>query len=398
MKSISSQDEEVREPFRSALPHLLLLTAIFFLNFISRVIFAPLLPQIEKSLNIDHGAAGSFFLFISAGYFLSILLSTKVSERFGHKNTIVLSVFSCGVILLILGTFESLLYIRCGLFGLGYGAGLYLQSGLATIVSLVPRSYLARGMAVHEMAPNFGFVVAPLFCTVMLLYFSYHTVLYLLGTVLICVAGLYMVRGYSGVPLAKSMDRQSVTAILKMGPFWQMVVLLSMAICSTLGLFAMLPLYLTVEHGMEKETANTLVAVSRVSSVFMPLVGGWLGDRVGNGRLLRYILCAAGVLTIPLGLLQGIPLLVFVVLQPMVAVCFFPSAFAVLARLGGKEVKGAAVSLCVPLAFLLGGGVLPMCIGFIGDISTLATGYWAIGVLTALIAVVFGRGKTLLSY
>lgn len=398
MKSISSQDEEVREPFRSALPHLLLLTAIFFLNFISRVIFAPLLPQIEKSLNIDHGAAGSFFLFISAGYFISILLSTKVSERFGHKNTIVLSVFSCGVILLILGTFESLLYIRCGLFGLGYGAGLYLQSGLATIVSLVPRSYLARGMAVHEMAPNFGFVVAPLFCTVMLLYFSYHTVLYLLGTVLICVAGLYMVRGYSGVPLAKSMDRQSVTAILKMGPFWQMVVLLSMAICSTLGLFAMLPLYLTVEHGMEKETANTLVAVSRVSSVFMPLVGGWLGDRVGNGRLLRYILCAAGVLTIPLGLLQGIPLLVFVVLQPMVAVCFFPSAFAVLARLGGKEVKGAAVSLCVPLAFLLGGGVLPMCIGFIGDISTLATGYWAIGVLTALIAVVFGRGKTLLSY
>ncbi len=160
----------------------------------------------------------------------------------------------------------------------------------------------------------------------------------------------------------------------------------------------MLPLYLTAEHGMENESANTLVAVSRISSVFMPLVGGWLGDRVGNGKLLRYILCTAGVLTIPLGFLQGIPLLVFLVLQPMVAVCFFPSAFAVLARLGGKEVKGAAVSLCVPLAFLIGGGLLPMCIGLIGDHSTLAVGYWTIGVFTALVAVVVGSGKQLLSY
>lgn len=364
----------------------------------SRVVFSPLMPEIEKSLGIDHGDAGSFFLFISVGYFISILLSTKVSERLGHKNTIVLSLLSCGLMLILTGSFASLWFIRGGLFLLGYGAGLYLQSGLATIVSLVPPSYMARGMAVHEMAPNFGFVLAPLLCTFLLLFLSYHTVLYLLGSALIVVAGLYLIFGYGGVPKAKSIDRTVAAKVLATPLFWQMTVLLSLAICSTLGLFAMLPLYLTAEHNMDTESANILVALSRVSSVFMPLAGGWLGDRVGNGRVLKYILLTAGVLTVPLGLLTGTPLLIFVVLQPMVAVCFFPSAFAVLARLGGEEVKGAAVSFCVPLAFLIGGGLLPLCIGTIGDYFSLAVGYCTIGILTALIALTVGSGKELLAY
>lgn len=53
---------------------------------------------------------------------------------------------------------------------------------------------------------------------------------------------------------------------------------------------------------------NTIV-LSVFICGFMPLVG----ERIGNGRGLRYILFTAGILTIPFGLLSGIPLLVFVV-------------------------------------------------------------------------------------
>lgn len=398
MNYTSGVEESQKDSLRAALPHLLLLTSIFFLTFIARVVFSPLLPEIEKTLGIDHGAAGSLFLFISIGYFVSILLSSKVSELIGHKNTIVLSIFSSGVMLILIGTFESLLTYRMGLFFLGYGAGLYLQSGLATIVALVPPAYVARGMSVHELAPNLGFVVAPLLCATILLYYSYHVVLYSLGTLLICVAGIYMVRGYNGAMQTKGMDRESMGAVLKLGAFWQMVVLLSLAICSTLGVYSMLPLYLITEHGMEKEAANTLVSFSRISSVFMPLVGGWMGDRIGNGKVLRSILFTAGMFTIPFGLLSGIPLLVFVVLQPMVAVCFFPSAFAVLSRLGGNAARGTAIGLCVPLAFLLGGGVLPMCIGFMGDYFSLAVGFSVVGVMTAVLAVIVGRSKQLSAF
>ena len=44
--------------FRSHIPALLFLTGIFFLNFLSRIILAPLLPAVETDLNI--GQEGSF--------------------------------------------------------------------------------------------------------------------------------------------------------------------------------------------------------------------------------------------------------------------------------------------------------------------------------------------------
>jgi NNP family nitrate/nitrite transporter-like MFS transporter len=384
--------------FRQALPSLLFLTSVFFLNFISRVIFSPLLPEIEKTLNIDHGASGSLFFFISMGYFISILLSTRVSERIGHKNTIVLSICSCGVMLLLIGTFQSLLFMRVGLFMLGYCAGLYLQSGLATITGLVSPTHIARGMSVHELAPNLGFVVAPLACSAVLHFYSYNVVLLSLGVILILVSGLYLLKGYDGALQVKGVDRQAIRTVLGLPQFRQMVVLLSFAICGTLGLYSMLPLYLITEHGMGKEAANTLVAFSRVSSVFMPLVGGWLGDRLGNGKVLKYILLTTGLLTIPFGLLTGLPLLIFIVLQPMVAVCFFPSGFAVLSRIGGEQARGVAVSLCVPLAFLIGGGLLPMVIGLVGDYASLGLAFSIIGALMALVAIVVGGGKNLWSF
>jgi NNP family nitrate/nitrite transporter-like MFS transporter len=57
----------------TALCGLFLLTGLFFFNFTARVIFSPLLPTLEDEFGFDHAAAGSFFLLISSGYFLSIL-------------------------------------------------------------------------------------------------------------------------------------------------------------------------------------------------------------------------------------------------------------------------------------------------------------------------------------
>ena len=48
--------------FQSQLGPLLFLAMIFFLNFISRIIMAPLMPAIEQDLKITHAQAGSFAL------------------------------------------------------------------------------------------------------------------------------------------------------------------------------------------------------------------------------------------------------------------------------------------------------------------------------------------------
>jgi NNP family nitrate/nitrite transporter-like MFS transporter len=171
-----------------------------------------------------------------------------------------------------------------------------------------------------------------------------------------------------------------------MPQFWLMIVLFSLAISSTMGVYAMLPLLLVADHGMDGDSANHLLSLSRLCTIIMPLPAGWLGDRYGNRAMMVVVLLLAGLLTIPLGLLSGAPLLGAVFLQPMIAVCFFPSAFAVLTVLGGKR-SGAAVSFCIPMAFLLGGGVMPTLIGGIGDRFNLGAGFVVAGVTMTIAAV-----------
>lgn len=377
-------EADVSASFRSALPALAFLACIFYLNFTSRVIFSPLLPVISGELGLTHADSGSFFLCISAGYFVSILLSGHVSSRLNHKRTIVLSSVASGVMLLVVSACMSLTTLRLALIGLGLAAGLYLPSGLITITRLVPPAYTARGIAVHELAPNVSFAVTPLVCAASLVLLSWRMGLGILGIILICMGVFFQLYGNGSQGAGTAPRLEPLKRILKLPRFWLITAMFSMAICSTLGIYAMLPLYLVSGLGMDVERANTLVAFSRIASVAMPLLSGWFGDRFGNQKVMGAVLFLAGVLTIPLGCTEGWLLVCLVVLQPMVAVCFFPSAFAVLVAVGPKEEKNVAVSICIPLAFLCGGGILPTVIGTVGDHFSLGAGMMSAGGLMVL--------------
>jgi len=90
------RNTEKTPSIRSQLGPLLLLTGIFFLSFISRIILAPLMPTIEQDLGIGHAEAGTLFLLISAGYFVSLLGAGFLSSRLTHRRTIIFSAISVG--------------------------------------------------------------------------------------------------------------------------------------------------------------------------------------------------------------------------------------------------------------------------------------------------------------
>ena len=369
------------QSFQATLPALLFLTLLFLVNFISRLIFAPpLLPVIEDDLGISHTGSGSLFLFISLGYFISILLSGFVSSALTHKRTIILSTIASGVVLMVLSTSGSLLSLRTGLFCLGLCAGLYLPSGIASISRIVAPEYRARGMGVHELAPNIGFIVVPLLSTVLLSWWSWGQSLLVIGAVLFLTGTLYAFSGTVHTGSGTRPNLVSFKMILSYSQFWHLVLMFSLAICSTLGLYTMLPLFLVIEARYELDEANTIIALSRLLSVFMPLLGGWAGDRLGHRTVMLVVLFTGGLVTIPMGFTSGNLLLFLVFLQPMIAVCFFPSGFSVLTNMGSEAEANLAVSLCIPAAFLLGGGLIPILIGFVGDHFSLGIGFCLAGV------------------
>lgn len=119
-------DQKPGTLFRGQVGPILLLTLIFFINFLARIILAPLLPAIERELHLDHGEAGALFLLISLGYCTSLLGSGFVSSRLTHRSTILLSALSAGITILFLPFASHLWQLQLALVALGLATGLYL--------------------------------------------------------------------------------------------------------------------------------------------------------------------------------------------------------------------------------------------------------------------------------
>lgn len=73
-----------------------------------------------------------------------------------------------------------------------------------------------------------------------------------------------------------------------------------------------------------------------------------------------------------------------VLLQPLLAVWFFPAAFAAIAMITPPNARNLAVAFSVPFGFLIGGGAIPTFIGGMGDAGSFATGFTITGALIAI--------------
>ena len=369
--------------FRNSIGPILILTSIFFLNFTSRITPAPLAPRIEWDLNLSHAETGTLFLFISIGYFVTLVGSGFISSRLNHKRTIVTSNMALGIALIGTAFCSGLWTMRLGLLFVGMAAGLYLPSAIATLTSLVPSHHWGKSIAIHELAPNLSFIAAPLISEAVLISFSWREVFLLMGVAALVMSPIFMRFSRGGDFKGEAPGLSALGQLFGNGSFWVMVLLFSLGVVGTLGLYTMLPLYLVSEHGIDRNLANTLIALSRVPSVIMAFVAGWATDRIGPRRTLIIVLFSAGLMTFFLGIVPSSAIRYLVFLQPLIAVCFFPAGFAAMSLIVTPKFRNIAVSFIVPLAFVAGGGLAPIFIGFIGDVRSFAMGIMICGGLIA---------------
>ena len=384
---------EISPRFLSQLGPLLILTSIFFINFISRIILAPLIPEIEITFNLTHADAGALFFFISLGTFISLTTSGFISSRLNHRRTIIVSNTVLGLAMIGTAFCKDIWSLRLGLFTVGIAAGVYLPSAISTLTELISSQHWGKALAIHDMAPNLSFVAAPLIAEFIMTRYSGKITFMLFGLSALILSPLFARFGSGGEFLGEAPSFLSFREFFTKSSFWVMVFLFSMGVCSSLGIYTMLPIYLVTELDMDRNLANTLVALSRISGLIMAFLGGWAADRFGPKLTLKIVLLVTGVMTILLGITPGRYATVVVFLQPSVAVCFFPAGFAAMAFIFPPKSRSLAVSLIVPLATLVGGGIVPIFIGLIGDVGSFALGISISGGLITAAAIFTGRLK-----
>ncbi|HYB22030.1 MAG TPA: MFS transporter, partial [Thermodesulfobacteriota bacterium] len=209
-----------------------LLTSIFYLNFTSRLMLAPLLPVVEKDLRMGHGEAGSLFLYIACGYSLGLVGSGFVSSRLTHRMTIILTIIMVGISLLAISSSSSLNLMRAGLVLVGLFAGFYIPSGIATLTSLARQEHWGRALAIHELGPNLGFITVPLLAEGLLKFLSWRQALALIGVACILMGLFFLFFGKGGTHKGEPPRLQMMRKIVKSPYYWVMISLFTVSIGS----------------------------------------------------------------------------------------------------------------------------------------------------------------------
>lgn len=360
----------------------LFITLLFYLNFVARILLSPLAPVMEMELGYSHAGTGSLFLLTSLGYFFGLFASGMISSRWTFTQTIQLSVAGFGLSLIGIAFSSNYWQIGGLITVLGFMAGLYLPAGMAKLTELIPSTHWGKGLAVHELGPNFALCLVPLQVEFLLRFFDWHQVLLSQGLLALGIVATYRFYAGQGGSRGVAPTLSTFQAFFRQKNFWKLVLLFGLGVGSTLGIYSMLPVYF-IDQGIERDLGNSMLSASRVLSIPVVLIGGWLTDRIGVRRSLMIILNAGGLLTVLIGVLQGYWLFVPVFLQPLLVVCFFPPVFKALALSVPAELRNQAIAYTVPFGFLLGAGVTPLVLGMLGDAGLFKLAFIALGCLMA---------------
>jgi NNP family nitrate/nitrite transporter-like MFS transporter len=367
---------------RRSLGPVLLLTLIFFINFMTRQIAGPLLPAMEVELGLSHTQSGLFILFTGTGFFASQIAAAFLTGRWGYRRCILVSLWGTAASAVLVGLLGSAWALSIGFLGLGLTGGLYVPAGIALITVLVrPRDW-GKAMGIHEVAPNLALILVPFAATAAVAFGSWRLAYYSIAAAMVLLGTCYAFVGVDTHRRPSPPDFHRIRQIATNPSFWYLALLLSLGVGVESGVYAMVPLFLVNERGFDLADANQLLGLSRIPGLAIVLLAGWISDRLSPSLTVAMALGLTGIAVMTLGVgPQGL-LAPAVFLQAAASACLFPPILSMASRISTTENRAMTISFSVAVAPVIGGGLLPAGIAMAGDLGSFGAGLLGAGVLT----------------
>jgi len=367
-----------------ALGFLFLLWSLWFLNFSGRIILSPVLPLIEDEFMVTHARATSIFMFQSIGYSAALILSGFYSGRVGFKRSIVFSFTMLACICLCIPFVRAFSVFYLIVFVVGFSGGIYLPAIMPLIREHFAERDWGKTISIYDSAASFSIFIIPFIVLFLLRYFHWRGIFSILGVALLMIATLFSLKGEE---LKINEPHKTVfKGIMTSKSFWVMVSITMVAMGANMGIYYILPLYLTKELSLSIGYANTLLGISRLGGVGVAILCGFLVDRFSLRKIMFIMMIISGILTILLGVVPTAIIGIILFLQAVFITGIFPIGFVCMARLFDRETMSMAVGIMVPLTALFGTGLIPYLLGLSGDLLSFRFGIIALGVSLTLIS------------
>jgi MFS family permease len=360
---------------------LLFFCLLWFLNYSGRAAFAPILPLLEDEFNIKHAEASSIIALMFVGYSCALFFSAVFSNYFGSKKALLIYLIASGATCLCMPLVKSfgVLYLLGIIFGMA--TGLYMPNAIIVITEYYSEKVWGKVICIHDSAVSIAVFVMPLVALFFLSLVSWSTMFALLAIpyfvcAAICAWKVEQTKG--GGP------RRLQMSLMKKKSLWLIGTILAFASGSYLGIYFIIPLYLTKELKLDLGQALTTFGVSRLGGAVVAIAAGFMADRFSLKRTALAFLVTTGVLTMSLALknVNWVRRLLFV--QATIAPAFLPLGLVIISRIFPKEERGQATGFIATIGAAFGMAVIPFLLGLCGDLISFRAGIFTLGLLTAL--------------
>jgi len=368
--------------FGEGIPVILLIVTVVVSNILSRSILSPLLVRVEHDFSVSHGPAAQLFLFVSIGYSLALLCSGFISSKITHRGTILVSSMLMSAALAVMAAAPTMNVMRAGVFLMGAGSGLYPPSGIVAITDFIDSRDWQKALSLHEVGPHLGMVLAPWYANVMLNYTGWRGTVGFLAGIVLLVGFLFFLCNKAGKSKGEAPTFKVLLPLFKERNFWILMLFFGLGLAGIQGIYLLTPTFLVSEAGFSLKSANNVFGISRFLPILALLSAGLVMDRIGVRRTVMITICGAGLTIFLMGVLQGPALVVVVFLQPTIGALYFPAGLAVLAKVGPPRSRNVAVSMLLPLSAVLGTGIIPSFLGYMGDVAGFTLGFLIVGGVT----------------
>lgn len=364
--------------FTPFVPFLILISFTSFLNLLARTIFPPMTPYICDEMNLCHADTGNLFFIMSVGFAITLFLSQFLSSRISHKMTVIFSILSTGFALAIASYSNDFQFFRMAIFVVGLCSGFFIPSAVAMIRETVAREHMGKAFGIFATAQSVAFILGPMIVKHLIEAFTWKEILNGFGLLssLISVLLFFLFKGNNrGVPVTFGFIR----SVFSWPSFWILMVLLCVANGLNIGIYNMAPDYFQRHNLLDKEAVYKLIVIARFLSIFTAIFAGIIADRFGlkKSMMIAFILC--GALTTLIGTVSPSSSLLLFTIQSPIAVCLMPLIHFAISTIVPSDKNAAIVSIIAPFGFLMGAGVIPQILGFLGDLNIYAQGFVLFG-------------------
>ncbi len=258
---------------------------------------------------------------------------------------------------------------------------MYLPAAIPLLTEYYDQQLWGRVIAVHDSGAVLSMAAVPFIALILLHLLPWRYMLVAIGAAFCVVAVIFYL--VSEEVRVRGKITYFPGQVLKSRALWYIGTVWMFMAGATMGLYFVVPLYLSKELSLSIEYANALFGVSRIGAAVIGITAGFLVDRFRARKIIFGAVLLTGIFTMLVAVRDVRWLKIFLFIQASVAAAFPPVSLVAISRMFESEARGQAVGFVVTLG-VIGTAFMPYFLGLCGDLVSFRLGFLLLGIVTAL--------------